>query len=101
MEHESCPACSGKSTARSEDQKRKLSNRLSRIEGQIRGLRKMVDEDAYCNDVLIQSAAALAALKAFNRELLRSHMNHCVVRDIQEGKSEVVDELMQTLEKLM
>ena len=61
----------------------------------------MVDEDAYCNDVLVQSAAALAALRAFNRELLRSHLNHCVVRDIREGRPEVVEELMGTLEKLM
>lgn len=88
-------------TSRTEDQKRRLANRLSRIEGQIRGLRKMLDEDAYCNDILIQSAAVLSALKSFNRELLRSHMNHCVVRDIREGRAQVVDELMETLERLM
>ena len=88
-------------TSRSEDQKRSLANRLSRIEGQVRGLRKMLDEDAYCNDILIQSAAVLSALKSFNRELLRSHMNHCVVRDIREGRDQVVDELMETLERLM
>lgn len=100
MDKEQCPAC-GRRTERSEEQKKKLANRLSRIEGQIRGIRKMVDEDAYCNDVLVQSAAALAALRAFNRELLRSHLNHCVVRDIREGRPEVVEELMGTLEKLM
>ena len=88
-------------TSRNEDQKRRLANRLSRIEGQVRGLRKMLDEDAYCNDILIQSAAVLSALKSFNRELLRSHMNHCVVRDIREGRDQVVDELMETLERLM
>ena len=100
QEEKNCTACK-KHTERSEEQKHKLLNRLSRIEGQVRGLRKMMDEDAYCNDILIQSAAALAALKAFNRELLRSHMNHCVVRDIREGKPEVVEELMTTLEKLI
>ena len=100
MDKEQCPAC-GRRTERSDEQKKKLANRLSRIEGQIRGIRKMVDEDAYCNDVLVQSAAALAALRAFNRELLRSHLNHCVVRDIREGRPEVVEELMGTLEKLM
>ena len=93
--------CSPRHTSRSEDQKRSLANRLSRIEGQVRGLRKMLDEDAYCNDILIQSAAVLSALKSFNRELLRSHMNHCVVRDIREGRDQVVDELMETLERLM
>ena len=96
-----CPACPGKHTERSEEQKRKLANRLNRIEGQVRGLRRMIEEDAYCNDVLIQSAAAISALKSFNRELLHSHMDHCVVRDIQAGKPEVIDELMKTLEKLM
>ena len=100
MDKEQCPA-RGRRTERSDEQKKKLANRLSRIEGQIRGIRKMVDEDAYCNDVLVQSAAALAALRAFNRELLRSHLNHCVVRDIREGRPEVVEELMGTLEKLM
>ena len=100
MDKEQCPAC-GRRTERSDEQKKKLANRLSRIEGQIRGIRKMVDEDAYCSDVLVQSAAALAALRAFNRELLRSHLNHCVVRDIREGRPEVVEELMGTLEKLM
>ena len=100
-ENGGCPACGGTYTARSEEQKRKLTNRLNRIEGQVRGLRRMIEEDAYCNDVLIQSAAVLSALKSFNRELLHSHMDHCVVRDIRAGKPEVVDELMKTLEKLM
>ena len=100
MKKEKCPVCD-RHTERSEEQKRKLDNRLSRIEGQIRGIRRMIAEDAYCNDVLIQSAAALAALKAVNRELLRNHLNHCVVRDIREGRPEVVDELMTTLEKLI
>ena len=94
-------SCCAEHTVRDEDQKRRLANRLSRIEGQIRGLRKMIDEDAYCNDVLMQSAAALSALKSFNRELLRSHMEHCVIRDIRAGKDQVVDELMETLERLM
>ena len=90
-----------RSTHRDAKEVKALVNRLSRIEGQIRGIRKMVDEDAYCYDVLMQSAAVLSALKSFNRELLRSHMDHCVVRDIREGKPEVMDELMTILEKLM
>ena len=93
--------CHRKTTARSQDERKKLTNRLSRIEGQIRGIKGMLEKDAYCNDILIQSAAVSAAMNAFNRELLSSHIHSCVVRDIREGKDEVVDELMATLQKLM
>ena len=98
-----CCCCGGnaKKTERAEKDKKKLENRLSRIEGQIRGLKKMIENDAYCNDVLIQSAAVGAAINAFNRELLSNHIHSCVVRDIREGKDEVVDELMVTLQKLI
>ena len=100
-EKKACPCCSEKHTARSEEEKKKLINRLKRIEGQIRGIIGMMENDAYCNDILIQSAAVSAAMNAFNRELLSSHIHSCVVRDIREGKDEVVDELMATLQKLM
>ena len=98
-----CSCCGGnvKKTERAEKDKKKLVNRLSRIEGQIRGIKKMIENDAYCNDVLIQSAAVGAAINAFNRELLSNHIHSCVVRDIREGKDEVVDELMVTLQKLI
>lgn len=101
--HESpvCPHCSGKMTQRDEKQKKLLQNRLRRIEGQVRGLQSMLEQDAYYNDILIQSAAVSAALSAFNRELLENHIRHCVARDIREGKDEVIDELMGTLKKLM
>ena len=99
-EMEKC-CCSGRKTLRTEDQKKKLLNRLSRIEGQVRGVRKMIEADAYCNDVLTQSAAIAAAVNAFNREVLRAHVHSCVVRDIREGKDEVADELIETLERLM
>lgn len=99
-EQKTC-CCHCKTTARSEDERKKLMNRLSRIEGQIRGIKGMLEKDAYCNDILIQSAAVSAAMNAFNRELLSSHIHSCVVRDIREGKDEVVDELMATLQKLM
>ena len=78
-----------------------LIKRLNRIEGQVRGIRGMVENNAYCNDILIQSAAVTAALNAFNRELLASHIRTCVARDIREGKDEVIDELVGTLQKLM
>lgn len=102
-EEKKCCCCSGttKSTMRDEDQKKKLLNRLRRIEGQVRGIQSMIEDDAYCNDVLIQSAAVNAAMNAFNRELLASHIRSCVTRDIREGKDEVVDELVATLQKLM
>ena len=90
-----------KHTLRSEEEKKKLIHRLNRIEGQIRGIRQMIENDAYCNDVLIQSAAAGAALGAFNRELIGAHLKGCVTRDIREGRDEVVDELLETLRKLM
>ncbi|MCD7885356.1 MAG: metal-sensing transcriptional repressor [Lachnospiraceae bacterium] len=94
-----CGCC--KKTVRSEEERRKLINRLSRIEGQIRGIRGMLERDAYCNDILIQSAAVNAAVNSFNKELLASHIHSCVVRDIREGKDEVVDELVATIQKLM
>ena len=76
-------------------------NRLSRIEGQIRGIKKMVEEDAYCTDILIQVAAVNAALNSFNKELLASHIKTCVAEDIRNGKDETIDELVSTLQKLM
>ncbi len=100
MKEEKC-CCCNKTTQRSEEQKKKLLNRLKRIEGQIRGIQSMLERDAYCNDVLMQSAAALAALNAFNRELLSSHIHTCVARDIKAGNDQVIDELMTTLEKLI
>lgn len=93
--------CCEKTTSRPEDAQKKLINRLSRIEGQIRGIRGMVENDAYCADILVQSAAVNAAINAFNKELLAQHMRSCVARDLREGKDEVIDELVSTLQKLM
>ena len=93
--------CSEKKTLRSEEQKKKLLNRLKRIEGQVRGLQAMIENDTYCNDILVQSSAVTAAMNGFNRELLSCHINSCVARDIREGKDEVIDELVETIQKLM
>ncbi len=90
-----------KKTERSDEEKKRLINRLSRLEGQIRGIRAMVENDAYCVDILTQSAAARSAFGAFNRELLRRHIEGCVVRDIKAGDGEVVDELMDIIGKMM
>ena len=100
-EKKACPCCSEKHTARSEEEKKKLINRLKRIEGQIRGIIGMMENDAYCNDILIQSAAVNAAVNSFNKELLATHIRTCVARDIREGKDETIDELVATLQKLM
>ena len=93
--------CNKKTTLRSENERKKLIHRLNRIEGQICGIRKMVENNAYCTDILMQSAAVNAAVNAFNKELLASHIRGCVSRDIREGKEEVIDELVATLQKLM
>lgn len=93
--------CCHKTKRRSGEEYRALINRLSRIEGQIRGIRGMVEKDAYCADILVQAAAVNAALNAFNRELLAQHMRTCVARDLREGRGETVDELMGILQKLM
>ena len=100
-EKKACPCCSEKHTPRSEEEKKKLINRLKRIEGQIRGIIGMMENDAYCNDILIQSAAVNAAVNSFNKELLATHIRTCVARDIREGKDETIDELVATLQKLM
>ena len=94
-------SCCEKHTLRAPEEKKKLLNRLRRIEGQVRGLQAMVEADAYCNDVLTQSAAVNAAINAFNKELLASHIRTCVAQDIRDGKDQVIDELVTTLQKLM
>ena len=88
-------------TERDDEKKRKLINRLNRIEGQVRGIRKMLEEDSYCTDILTQSAAVSSAMDAFNRQLLEDHIKGCVVRDIENGEYAVVDELMDILKRLM
>lgn len=93
--------CCQKTKERSETEYKSLLNRLSRIEGQVRGIKGMVERDAYCTDILVQVAAVNAALNAFNKELLGNHIRTCVARDIREGKDETIDELVTTLQKLM
>ncbi|MQN02174.1 MAG: hypothetical protein DUD27_06995 [Lachnospiraceae bacterium] len=96
-----CAGCSGKTKERSSKEKKDLVNRLSRIEGQIRGIKRMVEDDTYCIDVLRQSAAATAALNSFNKVVLGNHIRTCVKENIQNGNDEVIDELVETIQKLM
>ena len=93
--------CCHKTKERTTDEQKKLMNRLSRIEGQIRGIKGMVEKDAYCTDILVQVSAVTSALNSFSRELLANHIRTCVADDIRAGKDETINELVNTLQKLM
>ena len=101
MEQHDCCHCSQRTKERSPEEYKRLIHRLNRIEGQIRGIRGMVEAEAYCPDILVQAAAVNAAINAFNKELLASHIRTCVAQDIRDGKDQVIDELVTTLQKLM
>jgi DNA-binding FrmR family transcriptional regulator len=94
-------SCCCRKKQRSEKEVRDLINRLKRVEGQIRGIQRMVEEDCYCPDIIVQVAAANAALNSFNKVLLAEHIRTCVAEDVREGNSEKVDELVTMLQKLM
>ena len=101
MEENKCCCCGERKKERSPAEYKDLVNRLNRIEGQIRGIKKMVERSAYCPDILIQVAAANAALNSFNKELLSNHIKTCVKDDISQGKDETMDELVKVLQRLM
>ena len=98
---EECCCASGKHKHRSAEELRRLNNRLSRIEGQIRGLKEMLNNDIYCTDILIQVSAVNAALNSFSKELLAAHIKTCVADNIRQGNDDVIDELVVLLQKLM
>ena len=97
---EPCCHCH-KTKQRTEGEYKKLMNRLNRIEGQIRGIKGMLEKDAYCTDILVQVAAVNSALNSFNKELLAEHIRTCVIEDIKAGKEDTVDDLVDTIKKLM
>lgn len=101
MEKQQCALCVQRKKERSPEEYKRLIHRLNRIEGQIRGIRAMVESGAYCPDILVQSAAVNAAVNAFNKELLASHIRTCVAQDIREGREDTIDELVATLLRLM
>ena len=101
MTEQGCPCCTGKHKDRDEKERRDLMNRLKRIEGQVRGVEGMLENNAYCIDILTQVSAVTSALNAFNKELLASHMRTCVAENIREGNDEVIDEMVAALQKLM
>lgn len=94
-------SCCHKAKIRTEEEQKKLINRLKRIEGQIRGIEGMVEKNAYCPDIMIQVSAVSAALNSFNKELLAEHINTCVSRDFREGEEETAEELINLLKKVM
>ena len=99
MEENDC--CGTRTKHREEKESRDLMNRLKRIEGQVRGLQKMLENDAYCPDILVQVSAVNSALNSFSKKLLASHMKSCVIEDIRNGRDETIDELVDTLQKVM
>ncbi|MBB6446938.1 metal-sensitive transcriptional regulator [Bacillus benzoevorans] len=101
MLEENCCCSSGRSSHHNEKTKKNLVSRLNRIEGQIRGIKGLIDKDTYCDDVITQISAAQAALNSVARILLEAHMKECVVERIQEGDMEVLDEVLVTIQKLM
>ena len=96
MEKEKC--CS-KKTHRGEDEKKIISNRISRIEGQLKGIKKMIQEDAYCNDVLIQLSAVESSVKSLSNYILENHLYSCVTRDLENGKLETLDEMVSLFKR--
>ncbi|MBO7448778.1 MAG: metal-sensing transcriptional repressor [Clostridiales bacterium] len=96
-----CPKCSSRKKLRSDEEKDLLLKRLKRAEGQIRGIERMIENDAYCPDILTQVSAVTSALNSFNKELLSCHIHTCVADDIRDGKDEAVDELTALILKLM
>ncbi len=101
MMQEETENCCHKTKERSEKEYKDLIHRLNRIEGQVRGIKGMVERDVYCTDILVQVAAVNAALNSFNRVLLSNHIKNCVTQDLLEGREDTVDELVETLRKLM
>lgn len=97
----SCPHCSDRRKKRTQEEQKKLITRLKRAEGQIRGIEKMVENDAYCPDILIQVSAVTNALNSFNKELLACHIKSCVKEDIKQDKDGAIDEFVTVLQKLM
>lgn len=96
-----CPYCSGKHKERDENEKRELLNRLRRIEGQVRGIEKMLESGAYCTDILMQVSAVNSALNSFSKVLLGNHMRSCVAENIREGNDEIIDEFVSVFQRLM
>jgi DNA-binding FrmR family transcriptional regulator len=103
---ERCIGCAAedgckRTTEREEGLKKTLISRLNRIEGQIRGIRRMLEQNAYCDDIINQVYACQAALGAVNKLILEDHLRGCVIKKVRSGEDDIVDELVKTIGKLM
>lgn len=91
--------CCDKTTHRTDEEKKIITNRINRIEGQIRGVKRIIEKDAYCNDVLIQLSAIENSVKSLSNHILENHLYSCVTRDLKDGKIEIIDELISLFKK--
>lgn len=91
--------CDNKKTERTDDEKKLITNRLNRISGQVNGVKKMVEEDAYCNDLLVQLAAIESAVKSLSNHILENHLHTCILREVQGGNVEAIDEVIELFKK--
>ena len=96
-----CPCCSERKKKRDEKEYKDLINRLSRIEGQVRGIKRMLEDDCYCIDIMRQVSATTSALNSFNRIMMSNHLRSCVVNDLKEGNEETIEEVLEALQKMM
>mgnify|MGYP001026573521 CR=1 FL=1 len=96
-----CSINSERKSHHSPEVKKNLASRLNRIEGQIRGIKGLIEKDTYCDDVITQIAAVQSALNGVSKILLEGHLKHCIVERVQEGDQEVIDELLITIKRLM
>ncbi len=95
-----CPTCHQRHTPRSEEELRQLKNRLNRMVGQLNGIGRMLDENRYCGDILIQISAVEKALQGFGYSVLKSHMENCVVEEVRNGNPDIMDETLELMKKL-
>ncbi len=91
--------CCEKKTKRNDEEKKKINNRISRIEGQLKGIKRMIEEDKYCNDILVQLSAIENSIKSLSNYILENHLYTCVTRDLENGKTEIIDELIELFKK--
>ena len=99
MKEKQCKNCSGKKTVRTKEEKKIVTDRLNRIEGQIKGIKRMIEEDVYCKDVLIQLSAIENSVKSLSNHILENHLYNCVSKDIEKGNFEIIDELIALFKK--
>ena len=91
--------CNSRKTERSAEEKKLITNRLNRISGQVNGVKKMIDEDAYCSDVLIQLAAIESAVKSLSNHILENHLHTCITTEVQKGNTEAIDEVIELFKR--